>query len=101
GKEVVQRYFVGYVNRCKAQAPLVAIAMKQVVVSYGYVEKIPRRDTWRILVVILRSRCWNLHQRRAKLRWIAQSIRTDSHRRRRVNISAEKPCLKLLIRRQP
>ena len=40
-QEVVQRFFVGHVNHRHPRAPPVAIAMKQVVMAYGDVEKMP------------------------------------------------------------
>src|SRR5580704_13875512 len=52
-EEVVQRFLVGQVHDREAQAPLVAVAIEQIVVADRQVEKIPRSDARRILVVVL------------------------------------------------
>src|SRR6266446_10149727 len=57
GQEIVERHFVGQVDGREPQAPLVAIAMEEVVVSNAGIEQVARVDAWRIVVVILRSRC--------------------------------------------
>ena len=56
GKEVVQRVFVGQVDRGKLETHLVLIAAEDVVVPDGNVEKATRRDTRWVLVVVLRVR---------------------------------------------
>src|SRR6202161_601953 len=52
GEEVVQSVFVGKVHDGEAEAPLVAIAVEEVVVADGQVEQVPRSDARRILVVV-------------------------------------------------
>lgn len=52
-KEVVQGFLVGQVDDREAQAPLVTIAVEEVVVADGQVEKVPRCDARRILIVVL------------------------------------------------
>src|SRR5882672_2500081 len=67
GKEIVEGDLVGNVNGCQAQAPLVAVLAEQVVVSQTNVKEISGSNARRIVVVIRRSRCRNLDQRRAEL----------------------------------
>jgi hypothetical protein len=55
-KEVIQRYFVGHVDHCEAQAPTVSVAVKQVIFSHRDVEKVSRLDPIRIVVIVLLTR---------------------------------------------
>ena len=55
GEEVVERVFVGNVDGGEAQAPLVAVAVEEVVGTEGGVEEAARCDARRILVVVLGS----------------------------------------------
>ena len=55
GEEVVQRFFVGQIDHREAQAPLVAVAVEEIVMADGQVEQIARRNSRRILVVVLGS----------------------------------------------
>src|SRR4029077_3585309 len=54
GKEVVQSVFVGDIDGRELQTHLVLVATEDVVVSDGNIEQASRRDTRRILVVVLR-----------------------------------------------
>ena len=38
GKEVVERLFVGQVDDCEAQAPLIAVAVKEIIVAHRHVK---------------------------------------------------------------
>ena len=62
GEEVVERVFVGDVYRGKMQAPLVLVAVKEVVFADGRIEEIARRNAGRIGVVVARAGLGNLHQ---------------------------------------
>ena len=53
GKEVIERHLVGHVDGRKPQAPLVTVAVEQVVVAHRDVEQIARCDAGRIVVIIL------------------------------------------------
>jgi hypothetical protein len=55
GEKVVERRFVGDVDGAHLQAPLVAVAVKQVVVPHGHVEEVAGRDSRRIMVIIFGS----------------------------------------------
>ena len=59
GQEIIKRNLVGDVNRGHAEAPLVLVAAKQIVIAHCNVEQVARRDSWRIVIVILGSRCRN------------------------------------------
>ena len=48
-------YFVGQIDDRDAEAPLVAVAVEEVVVAHGDVEEIARRDARRIVIVVLGS----------------------------------------------
>lgn len=63
GQEIVERHFVGYVDRRKSQTPLVSIAVKNIVVTDGNVEQISWRDSRRIVVVIFHARSGNGDER--------------------------------------
>ena len=51
-EEVIQRFLVGQVDDGEAQAPLVAVAVEEIVVADGEIEEIARCDARRILVVV-------------------------------------------------
>src|SRR5579872_7434690 len=61
-KEVVKCILVGQVNDRELCADLVFVAVQQVVVSDRHVKEMSRRDTGRILVVILSTRSRNAHK---------------------------------------
>ena len=61
-KEVVERLFVGQVDHRQTRAPLVLVAVEDIVVSDRDVEEIARRDARRIVVVVLRARRGNADQ---------------------------------------
>src|ERR1035441_2120742 len=75
--------------------------MEEVVVSQRHVEEIPRRDAWRVVIVVFRPGRRNLEQRRAILRGGAQAARADRGGRRRMHAAAKESGLKLLIGRKP
>ena len=52
GQEVVQRFLIGEVHDGEPQAPFVAVAAEDVVVTHSHVEEIARRDARRVLVVV-------------------------------------------------
>lgn len=66
-EEIVQREFVRDVDRGEADAPLVAVAVEQVVVADGHVKQVPRRNSLRIVVVVFRVRRRYFHQARVQL----------------------------------
>jgi len=61
-EEVVERFLVGQIDNRKAQAPLVVVPVKQVVVADGEVEQIPGLDARRIMVIVFGSRCRYLYE---------------------------------------
>ena len=52
GKEVVERLLVGQVDHGQAGAPLVLVAVEEIVVADGDVEQAARRDARRVVVVV-------------------------------------------------
>ena len=56
GKKVVQGVLVCDVDGCELETHFVFIAAEEVVMSDGNIEQASRRDTRRILVVVLRVR---------------------------------------------
>jgi hypothetical protein len=67
GKEVVECVFVRDVDGGELQADFVLVAMKYVVVPHRDVEKIPRCNAGRILVVVLGVRRRHLQKRGTEL----------------------------------
>src|SRR5712671_6678442 len=63
GKEVVKRDLIGEVDGCQARAPLVMLASEQIVMPNADIEQMARRDSSRIFVVVLCSRCGNIDSR--------------------------------------
>src|SRR5215470_15558652 len=104
-QEVVQRFFVRQIDHCEAQAPFVAVAMEQIVVANGQVEKIAGGDARRILVVVFRAFSWDVNAGSASLRGTgsaaggraAQWIRQRSEKPLPRAIHTEKPDCSLLI----
>jgi len=93
-QEVIKRRLVGQVDHRKAQTPLEAVAMKQIVVTGADIEQVARRDAWRIVIVIFRSGSREVDARRSVQRRIA----ARQWRRERRNLAAaEQPCLNLLV----
>ena len=98
--EVVQRVLVPDVDRGQSQTPLVAIAVKEIILPERQVEQIPRRDARWIVVIILRAGRGDLHQRRAVHRPGAQicpQTRADWRGRRGDDRTAEQSRLELLV----
>src|ERR1035438_5550714 len=100
GKEVVERYFIGDVDRRQAKAPLALVAVEKVVVTYRQVEQAARRNTRRVVVVVLGSGRWDLDQAGPVLRCGAQPVGADRSDGSRVHAAAIESRLKLLIGRQ-
>ena len=59
-KEIVERFFVGQIDHRQARAQFEPVAVKEVVLSHGDVEKIARCDAGRIVVVVFRAGRRNL-----------------------------------------
>ena len=57
GQEVVERVFVRHVDCRQLQTNFVSVSVKQIIVSKGEVEDTSRRDTLRVVVVILLEWC--------------------------------------------
>ena len=53
GQEIVEGVFVRQVDDFQASAPLVLIAMKQIVVTHGNIEETTLANAGRVVVVIL------------------------------------------------
>src|SRR5277367_4185351 len=101
-EEVIQRGLVGDVDGRKAQAPLVPIAMEQIVVAHRDVEQIAWCDAWWILVVVLgsgRGYGYKLRPVTCCRAQIGAEGGTDRGCGRGKHAAAKQPCLELLIRR--
>src|SRR5579862_6573935 len=61
-EEVIERLFVGQVDRRKSNAPLVFVPVEDVVVTHGEVKEIARSDAGRIVIVIFRTRRGNAQE---------------------------------------
>ncbi len=95
GKPIVKCDFVGQVNHIESQAPLVTIAVEQVIIAHRKVEQAARGDSLWMMIVVFRSRCRDAQERRPKLGGEART-------RQGLNQScaypvAGEPCLHLLI----
>src|ERR1700728_23767 len=102
GQEIVQGGLVGQVDNREAQAPLVPVAVEEVVLAHGGVEQVSRRNARWILVVILGPRRGNGNVLGTVTRRGAQigaERRADGSCGRRQHAAAEQPCLELLIGR--
>ena len=75
GKEVVERDFVGQIDDCETQAPLVVVPVQEIIVTDAGVEEMARRNALRPVIVILRSRRWDLEQLRSESGGIAECKR--------------------------
>jgi hypothetical protein len=60
----VERHLIGQVNYGEAQAYFVTLGLEvqNVIVAEAKIEEMPRIDARRIVVVIFRTRRWNLQQ---------------------------------------
>jgi len=67
GKEVVDRLFVEQVDGRQLHAPLIAIAVKQVVVAERQIKQVARLGSLRVVVVVFRSWRGYLEEGRPKL----------------------------------
>lgn len=93
-EEVVQGVLVGDIDGCQIEINLVALGVEEVVFAEGGVKQVPRRDAWRVLVVVFGSRRGNADQGRTVLRGRAGC---EARGRRCLNAVAGDACLKLLI----
>src|SRR5436305_1683759 len=59
GKKVIERCLVGDVDSAYLQAPLVSVAVEEVVMTYGHIKKMAGCNTGWIVVVIFCARRWN------------------------------------------
>src|SRR6266852_6126894 len=94
GQEIVERHFVGQVDGREPQAPLVTVAMEQVVVADAVIEQVARVDARRIVIVILGTWRRYLEPRRPVQRWVACNQRSTQ---RWGSAAAEEPGLYLLV----
>ncbi len=62
GQEVIQHIIVGDIDGGELKTPLVAVAVENVVVTHGDIEEISRCDTRWIVIVVLGSIRWNVHE---------------------------------------
>ena len=63
GKKVVESILVGDIDGRHVEVNLVAISAEEVVLADGGVKQVAGCDARRVLVVVLRARSWNGHQR--------------------------------------
>ena len=75
GEEVVHSVFIGDVDRREPDAPLIAIAVEQVVVPDGHVEQVASLHARRVAIVIFGSGSRYLQLRRTVIRRRAYGIR--------------------------
>src|SRR5580658_7753459 len=99
-KEVVQRLFVHQIHHRYARAPLLLLAVKEIVVSHSNVKEIARRDAGRVVVVVLRARRGNGYQCGTIQARRAEAGRTDRSGGRRMHAAAVEPSFELLIGRE-
>src|ERR1039458_206031 len=99
-KEIVESLLVRQIDHRQSGAPLVLVAVKNVVVSHREVEETPRCDTGRVMVVVLRAGRRNLYERGPVLRCRAEAGRTDRSGLSRMHAPAVESRLELLSRRQ-
>src|SRR5499427_4679004 len=59
-QKVVKRVRVRDIDRGELQAHFVFVALENIVIANRQVEHVPRCNSWRIFIVILRSRCGDL-----------------------------------------
>ena len=100
GEEVVQRVLVGDVHGRQAQAPLVLVAVEEIVLADRRIEEAALLNARRILVVVLGARGGNRNQLRGQLRSEALISRYPDERSCLDAVAGEAR-LELLIRRQP
>jgi len=104
GEEVVHGVLIADIDRSEPDAPLVAIAVEQVVVPDGDVEQIARLHARRVAIVVLGPRSRYLQLCGTVVGRGTKGIRADRRRWRgkhfRAGDGAEKPGLKLLIGRE-
>ena len=74
-KEVIQRRFVGEVDSGQLNTPLVLFTMEEIVIAHREIEKIPRLDTLRIVIVVFRVRRGNTDECLSELRCKTLAVR--------------------------
>src|SRR6201987_2700503 len=62
GEEVVERRLIGQVHSGKPEAPLVPVAVEEVVFTDGGIEETAWRDSRRVLIVVLGIRSRNVDE---------------------------------------
>ena len=68
GQKIVERQLVGQVDNRELSAPFSFVAVEDIVVADGHIEKIARANSLRIVIIILRVRSRDAHQIRSELR---------------------------------
>lgn len=99
-KEVVERFFVRQIDDRQAGAPPVLVGVEDIVVSDGGVEEIARRDTGRVVVIVLRACSGNGYQCGTVHVGGAESCGADRHGGRCVHRPAIESPFELLIGRK-
>src|ERR1700722_12210525 len=61
-QEVVERVFVGDVDRGQVEVHLVMVSVEQVVLAYGRIEEVARLDARRVVIVVAGAGSWNLQK---------------------------------------
>src|ERR1035437_10175427 len=97
GEEVIQGFLVGQIDHRQASAPFISIAVEDVVVADGGVEKVARGDTGWIVVGIIGTCGRDAEELRAVLRRRAKTGGANGSRGRGVGAAAEESGLKLLV----
>src|SRR5438874_5228110 len=104
GQEIVERRFVGQVDNCEAQAPLVMVGVEEIVITHAGVKQVARFDARRI-VIHIECRACDIDQLCARLRGIRAADGPCTHRKSlshgsrvcdSTGIHAEKPDSSLL-----
>src|ERR1019366_8871908 len=97
-KEVIQRCFVGNVDRGERKTPFVVVAFEQVVIAHRNIKQVTGRNARRIMVVVLRPGGRYLYQIRTILR---RSASGERHSERGMLAPAEQSSLQLLVSGEP
>ena len=64
-EEIVKRVLVRQIDDLQPGTPFVFVAMKQIVLTYSHIEKVPLRNPGRVVVVIFGSRRRYFHEIRS------------------------------------
>lgn len=95
GQEVIQRIIVRQVNRRQLEAPLILVALEQIIEPQRQVEQVARGDAGRVVVVVLGIGRRYLDERRAKLG--SRTVEGQGLGRGCMYAIAGEPRLKLLV----